>query len=85
MISLLAYFVVMMDEYGLCSFHEMDEVCMWTDDIPSMLRCGVYLPVLLLTSKKYFSHQQKKKTHQYFSVPLFSKLKFLGVLQRKVA
>jgi hypothetical protein len=38
----------------------MDEVCMWMDDIPSMLRGGVYLPILLLTSKKKISQQQNK-------------------------
>jgi hypothetical protein len=59
----------------------MDEVCMWTDDIPSMLRGEVYLPHF----KEIFFSTTKEKKHRYFSISLFSKLKFLGVLQRKVA
>jgi hypothetical protein len=39
----------------------MDEVYAWMDDIPSMLRGGVYLPILLLTSKKCFSRQEEKE------------------------
>jgi hypothetical protein len=59
----------------------MDEAFMWMDDIPSMLRGEVYLPHF----KEIFFSTTKEKKHRYFSISLFSKLKFLGVLQRKVA